>query len=96
MKYKVIKEYAGIEVGSEVKLSESSAKYMIEQGYVELIDEVEEPNEILVFDGFNDKSESSPAQNKAIEPKYEHNVTFSVEGSKLTGVLTKSQKKGRK
>lgn len=55
MKYKVIKEYAGIEVNSEVKLSESSAKYMIEQGYVEPI------------------GEPTPAQNKAIEPKYKRN-----------------------
>jgi len=77
MKYKVIKEYAGIEVGSEVKLSESNAKYLISQGYVEPIDEI-------------------PAQNKAIEPKYEKNVTFTIEGRGLKGVLTKSQNRGRK
>lgn len=59
MKYKVIKEYAGIEVESEVKLSESSAKYMIEHGYVELIDE--------------SAPAPAPAENKSIEPKYKRN-----------------------
>lgn len=65
MKYRVIKEYAGIEVGSEVKLSESSARYLIEQGYVELIIEPIEPIKATVT--------LSPAQNKAIEPKYKRN-----------------------
>jgi hypothetical protein len=63
MKYKVIKEYAGIEVDSEVKLSESNAKYLIEQGYVELIDESNTPP----------SQPEAPAQNKAIEPKYKKN-----------------------
>ena len=58
MKYKVVKEYAGIEVGSEVKLSDLNARYMIERGYVEPISESEK---------------ASSAQNKAIEPKYKRN-----------------------
>jgi len=47
MKYKVIKEYAGIEIGSEVKLSESNAKYLISQGYVDPIDESPAQNKVI-------------------------------------------------
>jgi len=61
MKYKVIKEYAGIEVGSEVKLSESNAKYMIERGYVESINHTAP------------ETKAKNAENKAIEPKYKRN-----------------------
>lgn len=61
MKYIVIKEYAGIGIDSEVVLSESSAKYMIEQGYVEAIQDEDSP------------VTPAPAQNKAIEPKYKRN-----------------------
>jgi len=69
MKYKVIKEYAGIEVRSEVKLSESSARYMIEHGYVEPIPEQQSAPITVTIKG----SDLSSALNKAIEPKYKRN-----------------------
>ena len=62
MKYKVIKEYAGIEVGSIVRIADGSVKYMVGQGYVEQVETVD-----VV------KIETPPAQNKAIEPKYKRN-----------------------
>ena len=38
MKCKVIKEFAGIEVGQEMDIKESQLEYMIESGYVEVIE----------------------------------------------------------
>lgn len=79
MKYRVIKEYAGIEVGSEVKLADSSVKYMIESGYVEPIMEPIEPiipNLTVTIEGSNLASAlDRAAENKAIEPKYKRNAT---------------------
>lgn len=38
MKYKVIKEFSGIEVGTEIELIDNSQiQYMTENGYIELI-----------------------------------------------------------
>lgn len=73
MKYKVIKEYSGIGVDSEVNLSESSAKYMIEQGYVEPIQIEENKNITFEISGEKLTSVLGKAQNKAIEPKYKRN-----------------------
>ena len=36
-KYKVIKEFAGIEVGTEMSVRNDKLKYMIESGYIESI-----------------------------------------------------------
>jgi len=69
MKYKVIKEYAGIEVYSEVKLSESSARYMIEQGYVEPITEHQSAPVTVTIEG----RKLAQVLNKAIEPNYKRN-----------------------
>ena len=43
MKYKVIKEFAGIVAGTEMEISDSRSGYMIEAGYVEPIEEKSDP-----------------------------------------------------
>lgn len=87
MKYKVIKEYAGIEVGSEIKIAEGAVKYMVESGYVEPIQVEDEKKVTFEISGEKLRGVLNKAQipdidvttygmkpqNKAIEPKYKRN-----------------------
>jgi len=80
MKYKVIKEYAGIEVGSEVKIADGAVKYMVTEGYVEPIETTVTAESMTDEPAHTEQSHAKPAidkparaQNKAIEPKYKRN-----------------------
>lgn len=64
MKYKVIKEFAGIVVDSEISLPAGVVSHMLTRGYVE---EIPEPVKPIKCKG--------KAENKAITPKYKRNAT---------------------
>ena len=83
MKIKLNRDLWNHKAGEKIEVSEVSGTWAVNRGHASMIE-------------IEPMKANAPAQNKAIEPKYEHSVTFSVEGRKLTGVLTKPQKKGRK